>query len=194
MASTNNEILLAYVNDLVAVLRHVGGAIQSHAGHTDVIALGTQGRIVSKAAVTLSAQLSTLEQQVKALGGPSVMGTIKETLTAVTSALTGAYGAVRGETASRMLRDDYTGLSFVAACTNMLHTTALAVGDERIAEITQRHLQDVAALINEMSDAVPFAVVRDLQHDNKVALVNAEAAAEAVRNSNDAWRSATAAS
>jgi len=117
---------------------------------------------------------------------------IKDMLGTVTGALAGLYGKMRGETAARMLRDDYTALSFVTACTTMLHTTALALDDSATSALTLRHIQEYPPLIMALSELLPHAVVADLAAD-KVPIVNPSAAEEAIRNLSDSWHGASSA-
>jgi hypothetical protein len=86
-----------------------------------------------------------------------------------------------------MLRDDYTGLSFVLVCTEMLHATAVAVGDARTADLTRQHINELPPVIRSVSALVPYAVVADIAAD-KVPIAEPNAAALACETHTEAWR------
>ena len=89
-----------------------------------------------------------------------------------------------------MVRDDYAAPSFAVACYQMLHTTALALGDERVADIAIGHLEDYAAAIMRLGEVVPSLVVQELASEGKIP-PNQQVADEAVRHVRDAWAHAS---
>lgn len=190
--TTDQHTVQQYLGDLIAVVRHVGEAIDRHARDDRLSRIHNAGPAVREASVVLKRQLAAMEYHAKTIGGTGVTGTIKEAVTSVTGFLTGLYGTMRGEPASRMLRDDYTGLSFVSICTSMLHTTALAVGDARTADLTRQHLDELPPVIMAISGLVPYAVVADLGADH-VPIADAGAAAQGAADQNAAWRAASGA-
>ncbi len=192
MTATREETVRSYLGDLISVLEHVSQAVAKQASDDDFRRIAHAGRVIDKLHSVLIRQRGDLEAHVKAMGGTSGGGVLKDMLGTVTGALAGLYGKMRGETAARMLRDDYTALSFVTACTTMLHTTALALDDSATAALTFRHIQEYPPLIMALSELLPHAVVADLAAD-KVPVVNAAAAEEAIQNLNDSWRGASAA-
>ncbi len=192
MTATREETINGYLGDLIAVLDHVSQAVAKQAGNDDFRRIAHAGRLIDNLNSVLIRQHTDLEAHAKALGGVSTGGMVKDVVGAVTGVLAGLYGKMRGETASRMLRDDYTAVSFVTACTSMLHTTALALNDPATAALTLRHIQEYPALIMGLSELLPHAVVADLTAD-AIAVVNSSAAEEAVRNLNDSWHGASAA-
>ncbi len=192
MTATPEETVRSYLGDLIAVLEHVSKAVATQAGNDDLRRIAHAGRVIDNLNSVLKRQHADLEAHVKAMGGKSGGGVLKDMLGTVAGALAGLYGKIRGETASRMLRDDYTALSFATVCSTMLHTTALALDDSATAELTLRHIQEYPPLIMELSELIPHAVVADLAAD-KVHVVNSAAAEEAIRNLNDSWRGASVA-
>ena len=67
-----------------------------------------------------------------------------------------------------MVRDDYAALSFAIVCYQMLHTTALALGDQRIADIAIRNLEDYATAIMRLGEIVPPLVVEELASEGRI--------------------------
>lgn len=184
---TAQDTIEWYLGDLIAVNRHVGEAIAQHAKSEMVQAIPEAARAVQDAAATLSKHLAELEAHAKTTGGKGLASVLKDSLTAMTGFVTGLYGEIRNQAASRMLRDDYTGLSFVMICTEMLHTTALALADRATAEVTLRQMHALPRLITAMSAAVPAAVAANLRISD-VEVKNEQAAAQAVRDHFEAWR------
>jgi hypothetical protein len=67
----------------------------------------------------------------------------------------------------------------------MLHTTGVALCDDRTANLAQRCLEQLTSLITEVYEVVPHVVVEELQDD--VDNLHHQAASEANRMSYDAW-------
>jgi hypothetical protein len=63
------------------------------------------------------------------------------------------------------LRDDYAAFSLAAISYSMLHTTATALGDSRVASLAERHLRDHADAIMRINDVMPGVVTRELEKD-----------------------------
>jgi len=191
--TTNQETVREYLGDLIAVLDHVSTAVSGQAKDEGLMRIQHASHVISNTNDVLLRQRSALEAHLKSLGGATVGGGLKGVLTTVAGALAGLYGKARSEGASRMLRDDYTALSFVSICNTMLHTTALAVDDAAVAELTRQHMMDYPPLIMAISELVPDAVVADLAAD-KALIGNHNAAEQASANLKDSWRHASSAS
>jgi hypothetical protein len=190
MANNANDTVRFYVGDLLGVLRHCRTTIEHHVDDENLRRISTAGPICRDIYNILDRQINALERRLEALGGATATGTIKDSVTSFTGWITGLYGKMRGETASRMLRDDYTALTFVSVCTTMLHTTALAVGDLATADLTRQFLHEYPPTIMSLGVLVPHAVVADLGAD-RVPIMDAQAAETAAQNLEDAWRSAS---
>ncbi len=65
-----------------------------------------------------------------------------------------------------MLRDDSTALSLAATAFSMLYTTALAMRELTIANVSLRHLQEITPLVMDLSKVIPAVVVRELAQDD----------------------------
>lgn len=188
----NETTVRGYLDDLIAVVHHVSGATERQSVNDTLTEFPAAHLVVRKVNEVLKRHLAALEDHAKAGGGQGPQGVLKELVTSVTGFAAGVYGAMRGETASRMLRDDYTALSFVTICTGMLHTTALSVGDSSTAALTQKHLAELAPLVLAVHDLIPASVLADLERD-KVSIMNSSAAEITVRQMKSAWQSAAAA-
>lgn len=190
MTATNEETVRSYLGDLISVVDHVLQAVAKQAADDDLRQVAHAGSVIDNVHSILVRQHADLQAHVKAMGGTSGGGVLKDVLTTATGALAGLYGKLRGETASRMLRDDYTAMSFLTACTTMLHTTALALDDTATADLTLRHIREYPPLIMALSELLPNAVVADLRVD-KVAVANPDAADQAIGHLSDSWHRAS---
>ncbi len=77
-------------------------------------------------------------------------------------------------------------LNLAAIGYTMLHTAALAMDDVVTAELALGHLSELTPLVMEVSKVMPSAVVNDLIRE--VTVANPDAAAPALRNTQQAWR------
>jgi len=101
-------------------------------------------------------------------------------------AVAGLYDHLREEPVSRMVRDDLAALNFTVACYQMLHTTALAMHDQALADVALQHLKDFTPLIWTLSQVLPSVVVSELAAENQIT-IDASVAAEAVESQKKAW-------
>jgi hypothetical protein len=191
MTVDQHEIVRGYLGDLIAAVDHVSQAVSKHARDDTLRTVAHAVDVIDATNTTLVRQLADLQALVKDKGGATGGGVVKDVLATVTGAIAGLYGKTRGETLSRILRDDYTALSFLSVCTIALHTTALGLNDTITAELTLRHMREYPSLMMSLSDLLPYAVVADLQKD-AVAITGADAAEQAVHNLRDSWRRAPA--
>src|SRR5215203_1184064 len=124
--------------------------------------------------------LKAMEEETgKTIGTP-----IKEAGAVLIGKAAGIVDLVRTEGISKGLRDDYAAFSLAAISYSMLHTTATALGDSRVASLAERHLRDHADAIMRINDIMPGVVTRELEKDGHRADNTAvEATREAVLRS-----------
>lgn len=67
----------------------------------------------------------------------------------------------------------------------MLHTAALALGNEAVSNMALTHLKDITPLITEISKITPQVVARELE--GQATIVNANAGIQATQNTQEAW-------
>lgn len=185
-----NDVLRHYTADLLAVLRHCHTAVVRHAEDDQLKRIANAGPVLRDVDIVLNRQITALDKHLEDLGGGGAVGAMKETATSVSGFLTGVYGKIRGEKASRMLRDDHAALSFICTCATMLHATALAVGGPATANLIQAFIREYPRLIMAVGDLVPYAVIADLGADG-VPIHNSQGGVEAVRALQNAWRSSS---
>ena len=163
---SREQTIRRHLADLIAVFTHVHDAMARHRNDSSVARVAGALRCVENLVACLERSKALLEERAAALGGPGPLGQLKEAITHASGFLAGAYGKVRPETASRALRDDYTALHFVFACTAMLHAASRALADTQTCTITAGILRDLPPLILDLADLVPAAVILELSHDH----------------------------
>lgn len=97
--------------------------------------------------------------------GATIGNPIKDVGAALIGKAAGIINLVRTEGISKALRDDYAAFSLAAISYSMLHTTARALGDQRVASLAERHLQDHARAIMRINEIMPEVVIRELKND-----------------------------
>jgi hypothetical protein len=183
-----HEVLQGYVNDMLAVEQELHQAFRRQKDDAVVKAYPATRALLARIEETIDRHLATLEQSQQRLGGQE--SSVKQAVGAVLGVLAGLYDKMRTDRVSRMLRDDYAALSFPTICYEMLHTTALALGERDVATAALRHLEDYTPFIVELTEALPEALVKELEAEGKPPGDGAAAAAEAVRNARQAWERA----
>jgi ferritin-like metal-binding protein YciE len=181
------EVLQQYVSDMLALDKHIHEAIRRQRDDKNMQQHGQAHQLVARMEETLDQQISELEQHVERLGGSS-SSPVKDAVSATLGAIAGMYDKVRSETASKMLRDDYTALNLAAISYTMLHTTALGLQDQMTADLALRHLRAWTPHITSINRVIPLVVAKELMEDKDVA-VNVSVGDEAVRQTQQAWDS-----
>jgi ferritin-like metal-binding protein YciE len=98
----------------------------------------------------------------------------------------GLIDKIRTEGNSKALRDDYTAFNLAAVSYAMLYTTAKALGNAKVAEMSERHLKGYAKAVQEINDLIPEVVVNELEKDGHE--VQPGAAADAEKMIDRVWK------
>ena len=187
--TTAQKILSEYMNDMLAVEREIHQAVSRQKHDEHVRQFPAIALLIGGIEETIDRHIETVSETLPRLGASE--SALKRVVGRVLGIVTGIYGKVRpDDKVSSLLRDDYAALSFAVVCYQMLHTTALALGEERVTELALRHLEDYASAIMRISEVVPPLVVQELAHEGKVP-ANPEVAEEAIRHVRDAWAHAS---
>ncbi|MDD2943938.1 MAG: hypothetical protein PHC51_13355 [bacterium] len=89
---------------------------------------------------------------------------------------------------SKILRDDYSALNLVTISNTILHTTALALDNSAVADVSLQHLANLAPYVVRVGELVPRVLARELRSQSLgVDMAVAEAALVNVKL---AWRKA----
>ena len=178
------EFLQQHVGNMLATNKHIHEAVRRQRDDKNVQQLTEAHLLLRRIESTLDMHISDLEQQLQSLGGDASTP-IKDVVASTLGAVAGAYDKVRASTASKMLRDDYAALSMAAISNTMLHTTGLSLHDNKTADISLRHLNDLTPLITDISRVIPSVVAHELVSES----INADTsvATQAVKNTQEAW-------
>lgn len=179
------DILQMYVNDMLALEQDTAKALASQSEDEHVKMQPAAAVLVSDLAAAAQARVTALDNLANQLGG-GVGKAIKDAVGSLAGVLAGLYAKVRKHPVSRMLRDDYTALSLAVEGYSMLHTTALALRDPRVAALAESHMREIAPHVTRLAQAIPAVVVTELAHDfpelDRSAVVQATTACQT------AWR------
>ena len=176
VSDKHRKTIADYVGDMVALESHIEEALDRQLTEVkdDPVALAAVRDfhdMVKQHRDTLKAME---EQTGKTIGAP-----IKEVGAALLGKAAGIIDLLRTEGISKSLRDDYAAFSLAAISYSMLHTTATALGDNRVASLAERHLRDHADAIMRINEIMPEVVIRELDKDGHQA---DNAAVEATRH------------
>jgi ferritin-like metal-binding protein YciE len=162
VSEKNRQTIADYVGDMAAVESHIEGALDRQLTEVkdDPVALAAVREfhdMVKRHRDTLKA--------IKEETGETVGTPIKEAGAALIGKAAGIIDLLRTEGISKGLRDDYAAFSLAAISYSMLHTTATALGDSRVASLAERHLRDHADAIMRINRIMPEVVMRELEKD-----------------------------
>ena len=181
-----NETLAGYVDDMLAVERDVHQMLRRHRDDAVIQHRELAHDLLERAESATDRNITALQDCRRQLGGGDE-GALKKAVGAVAGMASQLYERVRQEDkASRILRDDYTALSFATICYEMLHATALAVREPVVADVALTNLKAYTPLVMEIGTTMPEVVIEELADEGK-ATGDADAATAALRNVREAW-------
>ena len=162
VSDKHRQTIADYVGDMAALESHIEEALDRQLIEVkdDPVALAAVRDfhdMVKQHRDTLKAME---EESGKTIGTP-----IKEAGAALIGKAAGIIDLLRTEGISKGLRDDYAAFSLAAISYSMLHTTATALSDNRVASLAERHLRDHADAIMRINDIMPGVVIRELEKD-----------------------------
>jgi ferritin-like metal-binding protein YciE len=181
VSDKHRQTIADYVGDMVALESHIEEAIDRQLTETQDdpearAAVQHFHDMVKKHRDTLKA----LQEQVGTTAGNPIIAAGS----ALLGKAAGVIDLVRTEGISKALRDDYAAFSLAAISYSMLHTTATALGDSRVASLAERHLRDHADAIMRINEIMPGVVIRELEKDgHRADSAAVEATREAVLRS-----------
>lgn len=187
MARDRNEAVNSYITDMLALEDHIGKAVKAQLTdlekYPDVV---TELKQVHRKIEHHVADLRTLSDR-RSAGG--VVESVKRAGSAVAGMAAGLIDLVRTEGLPKNLRDDCTAFSLAGIGYVMLHTTALALGDQEVAELAEQHFRDYADAVVRFNAFVPAAVVRFLEHEGLS--IRGDVVAQVNRTVEEAWKQAS---
>jgi ferritin-like metal-binding protein YciE len=163
VARDKDEAINSYIGDMLALEDHIEKALKGQITdlqeYPDVV---TELRQIHHQVEHHISDLRALSDRRKAAG---VAQAVKRAGSAVAGAAAGVIDLVRTEGLPKNLRDDYTAFNLANIGYLMLHTTALALGDQEVADLGRQHFRDYADAILRFDTLVPVSVIRYLQQE-----------------------------
>jgi hypothetical protein len=180
------ESIRKHTSDMLAIEQHILDAVRRQRDDGKMESDVNANNITAEIERVLSKHVAVLEDLAQQYGAEG-QSTAKEALTKLLGVAAGLYDKVRGDQPiSRDLRDNYTALSLATMGYTAYHTFGLAVDEERIATLAQKHLKDLTPLLVEISKALPEVVVRETNEDSDFP-VDTSVVSQAVSNTQEAW-------
>jgi ferritin-like metal-binding protein YciE len=182
----HQQTVADYVGDMVALESHIEEALDRQLKETkdDPEALAAVQRFHDMVKAHRDS-LKSLQDEV----GSTASNPIIEAGSTLLGKAAGAINLVRTEGISKGLRDDYAAFSLAAISYSMLHTTALSLGNRKVADVAERYLTDYAGAIERINEVMPGVVERELAKDGHKTDPGAVKATNAMVAK--AWHSAT---
>jgi len=186
------KILGDYVSDLLGVEKHCLEAVERQTGDEKFTRYPEAHHLLQKMEGTLRTQTESLDRAFSILG--EQQGSIArqaeayatKAVASAAGAIAGMYGKLRPEDpVSRSLRDCYTTLNLIAISCTMLHTTALALREQGVADLALKNLNELTPIIVELSRVIPEVVTKELSEEGKV--IDPSVWREAIESSQRAW-------
>ena len=180
------HLLNQYATDMAALTGHIREAVE-HQRDSDSTDPYTQlNPLLDEIITTMNTQQKALEGYVDTTEGGGVLEAAKEAFLGVLGEAAGLIDRLRQtDKVSRMVRDDYTALSLAAVSYHMLHTTALGLKDQDLADLAVRHLGQITPILVRLSKVVCHVVAQELNAEDRI--LDPTVADEAVRNTQRMW-------
>ena len=181
-------LLNQYATDMTGLTDHIATAIGHQRDSSATDGYPELNGLLDRILSTLKAQNSALEAYNQKTDGGGALEAAKEAFLGVLGEAAGLIDRLRQtDTVSRMVRDDYTALSLAAVSYHMLHTTALGLKDQDLADLALRHLGEITPLLVELSKTVCTVVAHELNEEDRI--IDPTVADEAIRNTQRMWSS-----
>ena len=163
MPRSKDEAINSYVTDMLSLEEHIQKAVKGQLEDlADYPEVTRDLRQVLRKVDQHISDLRELSERRKA-EGPSDL--VKRAGSALLGIGAAAVDLVRNEGLPKNLRDDYTAFSLATIGYLMLHTTALALEEQEIANLARQHFADYAQAVTLLHNVIPGAVVRFLRED-----------------------------
>jgi len=146
---------------MLALEEHVCIPFKSQRDDADFQTMLQAAALVGRISALAEAHIQALRSALDSLGGHPPHAA-KSAFTNIEGWIASAIDKMRKTKVPKGLRDDYTALALCTAGYNMLLTTANAFGNDGVAQLAKRHLQDYAQAIVDIADALPAVVLQDL--------------------------------
>ena len=176
-----------HISDQLALEHHILDAVQRQREDEALRNNLEANKVVIEIERVLKEHTAALENLAESYDADG-RGAIKRAVAEVLGVADGLFDKVRNYKVSRMLRDDYTALSLAAMGYTAMHTFALTIREDRLADVALRHLKDITPLLVELSRVLPLVVAEETVQEGDYPM-ETDAGARAVENTHGAWSS-----
>lgn len=179
----NAKTLSDWIGDMVALESHIEEAMDRQ------LKLVKDDPIARDAVQEFHDLVKGQKDAIKALQeqyGGTAGSPVKQIGAAILGKAAGMIDMIRTEGISKSVRDDYAAFNLAAISYTMLHTTARALGDQRVASLAEQHLRGYAGAIQKINHMISDVVVAELAKDGHQ--VQEGAAAQTYKIVDAAWK------
>ena len=184
MARDRNEAINSYITDMLALEDHIEKAVKGQL--TDLKEYPEVVVALRDIHTKIEHHISDLRMLSDQRNAGGVVESVKRAGSALAGVAAGVIDLLRTEGLPKNLRDDYTAFSLANIGYVMLHTTALAVEDQEVADLAHQHLRDYTDAVIRLNSLIPAAVVRLLEQQGLP--VRADIVSEVNANVAEAWK------
>ncbi|MFL5490053.1 MAG: DUF892 family protein [Gemmatimonadales bacterium] len=185
MARDKDEAINSYITDMLSLEEHiqkaVSGQLEDLADDPEVT------RDLRQVLRKTEQHISDLKELSDRRGAKGATDAIKRAGSILLGLGAAAVDLVRKEGLAKNLRDDYTAFSLATVGYVMLHTTALSLREQEVADLARQHFSDYAHAVTLLHNVIPGAVVRFLREDGLP--VREDVLPEISRTIEQIWRS-----
>ena len=167
MPRDTTEAINSYLTDVLALEQHIEVAISAQ-----VKDLKDEPQVLVMALEAIHVTVQHHIESLKEIIGERDAGaanSIAEAVKRAASVLAGAGAAavdlVRNEKLPKDLRDDYTAFSLATVSYVMLLSSAMALNDQPVAELAERHLRHYTKVVMKLNNILPSAVIAELREE-----------------------------
>jgi hypothetical protein len=183
--------LRQHLGDMLALTREICVTLDKQLDATELARFPGALRLLRTVRDSLKPQAAELARELDSLGGGRSSSSIKSLAANVAGGAAGVIDRMRTEPVSRMLRDDYTALSLACISYTMLHTTGLSLHSERVANLAERHMGELAQMIMRIGEEMPNVVVAELARESLP--VDVTIGRDAIEHTQKVWAQSAAA-
>jgi ferritin-like metal-binding protein YciE len=163
VARNKDEAINSYITDMLSLEEHiqkaVNGQLEDLADYPEVT------RDLRQVLRKVEQHISDLQELSTRRSAKGPGDAIKRAGSILLGLGAAAVDLVRKEGLAKNLRDDYTAFSLATVGYVMLHTTALSLGEQEVADLARQHFADYAQAVTLLHNVIPGAVVRFLRED-----------------------------
>lgn len=186
---TLNESLIQYLREQIGLEEHFCKVMQDQIKEIDVSIFPDAKDLLIKTIDVLEEHFTPLNEMLDRLENHVVQIKKLGVSSNGSGSVESASIAKKQARLSMMLRDDYSALNLITMSNTLLHTAALALQSNEVAELALKHLQNLAPLVIKIGELVPDVVARELR--DKYIKVDINIAQEALKNTQKIWRNVT---